>query len=297
MNLDLSYLRYFHEVARAESFTRASKALRVSQPTISKMVQLLEAQVGERLFDRTKRSVALTDMGKVFFERTQRIFLEIEKLKSDLEKKTTECVGEISIGASDNLCNYLFPKLIGRFQKEYPEVSFRVFNGSSTDIKTEILDGKSEIGVFYTEPDEPTFNSTKIGFVEFTLVIAPQKSGAPQIKWSASRIAGVPFISSRVADYERPFPVNRMLNSLGIKPQMGIQTNSQETQKRHAIEGQGFTVLPRFMVQEELKKNQLVEIPVSKVIGSNVYWVTRKNKTLSRQATVFSEYLKNSKVF
>src|SRR4051794_3914037 len=114
--MELNHLKYFYEVARRQSFTKASSALRVSQPSISRTIKQMEDVVGARLLDRTRRGgVSLTDTGKLFFQSCESIFQELENLKTTVQQKGAEVAGVLSVGASDNICNYLFPEIFTAF--------------------------------------------------------------------------------------------------------------------------------------------------------------------------------------
>src|SRR5689334_13386897 len=114
--MELNHLKYFYEVARLGSFTKASRALRISQPSISKMVKLLEGRQNVKLLDRSKRGgVHLTPTGKRFFESCISIFGEVETLKNVVDHEKVECAGDLAIGASDNICNYMVPDILEPF--------------------------------------------------------------------------------------------------------------------------------------------------------------------------------------
>ena len=114
--MQLDRLRYFHAVARAGSFTKAARQLRVSQPSVSKTVRLLEEHEGVTLLDRTGRGgVTLTPAGRRFLTSCDAIFEELECLRRAVIQEREECVGHLKVGASDNVCNYLMSELLAPF--------------------------------------------------------------------------------------------------------------------------------------------------------------------------------------
>jgi len=287
--MELNHLKYFYEVARRGSFTKASKALRISQPSISKMVKLLEDRLNVKLLDRTKRGgVHLTPTGKRFFESCGSIFAEIEALKSVVDHEKEECTGDLSLGASDNLCNYVLPEILEPFLKKYPKVQLRLFSGTSDAIKAELLSSNSELGIFYTAVREPGFQVEALGFATFVIVYGRKLS--PKV--TTADLADLPYVGSRIVDYAKPYPALEMLHSVGVKPKHIIETNNQETQKKLAIKGYGYTVVPKFMVQPEITSGGLKVVKTPKTIGSHVYLVKRKNRTLSKPAFLFETHLR-----
>src|SRR4051812_38542747 len=109
MNFELNHLKYFHAVARERSFTRASRVLRVQQPTISKMVRNLEQQLGVELLIRQSSGAELTPAGLVAFRACEQIFDRVNDIRLANETARTELEGPLAFGATDSVCSYLIP--------------------------------------------------------------------------------------------------------------------------------------------------------------------------------------------
>ena len=285
--MELNHLRYFFEVAKAGSFTGASKVLRVSQPSISKIVQLLEESEGAKLFNRNKNGVELTSIGKMYFFRCQNIFNEIEQIKAESQALNAEFVGELSFAASDNLCNYILPHIILNFAERFPRILIKLFSGTSDQIKSEVLDGRAEFGLFYTPiKDKRIFEQTTLGQVEFALVYSP-KIFLKGNKLQAIQQHGC--IGSRQIDYSKKYQALQLLNSIGISPRIVFETNNQETQKKLAIAG--YTLIPRHMVNDEIEHGTLKILATPEKLFTNVFLIKKKGRSFSKQASAFEEFL------
>jgi DNA-binding transcriptional LysR family regulator len=281
--LELNHLRYFYEVAKHGSFTAAARAIRVSQPSLSKVIRQLEEREGVILFERGKHGVSLTEKGKLVFETCQNVFQELDTLKTQLTEQKDVVSGELLLGASDNLCNYVLPPILSAFQKEYPKVTVNLYSGSAPEIQDEILDGGAELGLFYTKVKKGReFVSEPLRFVEFALVRAGRGADLG------------PYIGSRASDYSRSYPALEMLHSIGIRPRVAFETNNQETQKKLALLGAGFTLVPLHMVEAELKSGALRRIRTETPLGSWVSVIRRRNRPLSRIARLFIDDLKRA---
>ncbi len=142
--INFSQLRSFHAVAQTRSITEASKLLRISQPTITKQLQLLEEFYSVSVINRHARGVTLTELGKSLFKITNKIFdLEegaIELFSSDLNVNK----GTLIIGASGT---YYMMRLIKEFKKNYPSVVVRFYSSSSKDVLKQIIDQTIDISV------------------------------------------------------------------------------------------------------------------------------------------------------
>ena len=290
--MELNHLRYFYEVARSGSFTKASKTLRVSQPSISKIVKQFEDRQNVRLFDRGKRGVTLTDAGRTFFQSCQTIFGEIESLQSTIEHDRVECVGDLKVAASDNLCNYIFPALFSGFWKTYPRIRVKLFSGTSSSILTDLRENHSELGLFYTPIRDQRFETTVLAQVPYAVVCSAKNKLLAGKKFDPKRLEQAYYIGSRADDYAGPYPTLNMLSSIGVKPKLFFETNNQETQKRMVTQEYGFTVVPRYMVQGELKSGIFSEIKVPHPIGAELFFVKLKGRSFSRPAKLFEDHLK-----
>lgn len=116
-------LKAFYSVARNLSFTKASQELFVSQPAVTKHVRELESLYGVRLFDRKGNSISLTEAGKLLMEHCERILDDYRKLEYDMHQLNNEYAGELRLGASTTISQYVLPPVLAAFTERYPKMS------------------------------------------------------------------------------------------------------------------------------------------------------------------------------
>ena len=109
--MELNHLKYFYFVAKYESFTAASKSLRVAQPAVSKMVSNLEESLGYQLFDRVGRKIRLTKSGSDLYRRCEVIFAEVAEIEVGLKRKRHQAGGPLLFGATDSITTIFYRKL------------------------------------------------------------------------------------------------------------------------------------------------------------------------------------------
>src|SRR5881628_2844366 len=119
--MDLSALRIFLAVAEERSFSRAAARVHRTQPAVSQAVRRLEAQVGEALVDRSSRSGALTEAGRVLQQYGQRLVRLVEETESAVRELRDLRRGRVLIGANEAAVHTLLP-LVSRFRQRYPEI-------------------------------------------------------------------------------------------------------------------------------------------------------------------------------
>ncbi len=140
-------LKVFRSVAQNLSFTKASQELYISQPAISKHIQELEAEYHVRLFDRLGNRISLTHAGQLLLDHCQRIFRDYQHLDFDMNALRKKYSGEIRIGASTTISQYVMPEILADFVKQYPQISISVLSGNSRDVEAALQAGKIDIGM------------------------------------------------------------------------------------------------------------------------------------------------------
>ena len=142
--MDLRALRYFVEVVRTNSFTRAAENAHVTQPTISKMVRQLEDELGGPLLLREGRGVQLTDAGQVVYERGLQVLAQAQLLKQEVAEVDGIARGELSVGIMPTAGHYMAP-VIALFQQRYPGVTLNVQESGARMQRQLVLEGKLDM--------------------------------------------------------------------------------------------------------------------------------------------------------
>jgi DNA-binding transcriptional LysR family regulator len=279
--MELGHLKYFYEVAKAGSFTSAARTLRVNQPSLSKAVALLEAREGVKLLERSKKGVSLTQIGAEVYQSCEQIFGTLQEVKNICQRKKEICEGYFNIGASDHIANYFLVKKVVAMTRKHPKVIPSVFTGTPYDIVQRILKKELEFGLFFTRITDPGISYQTLCPVPLAAVYHPKFK--QQHKNANHRGA---YIGSIQHDYKTN-PAQEILDELNISPDSIFESNSQEMQKRLCLAGAGLAILARFMVEEEIKRNILLEIPIPKQQHAQIYIATRKNATHSLNAKTF----------
>lgn len=118
--MELHQVRYVVAVARTGNFSRAAEQCHVAQPSISQQIQKLEDELGERLFDRTKRAARLTEHGEAFLLRATRILEEVDAVKREAKDAKDLLRGRLTVGVLPTIAPYLLPGVLAKFTGKYP---------------------------------------------------------------------------------------------------------------------------------------------------------------------------------
>lgn len=140
-------LKVFYSVATNLSFTKASKELFISQPAISKHIHELEVQYKTPLFDRTGNRIVLTRAGELLLSHTNTLLAAYRQLDFEMNLLTDNVCGELRLGASTTIAQYVLPPILSSFVRKFPDIRVSLLNGNSHDIEKALRDGKITLGL------------------------------------------------------------------------------------------------------------------------------------------------------
>ncbi|HTZ82154.1 MAG TPA: LysR substrate-binding domain-containing protein [Candidatus Acidoferrales bacterium] len=204
-------LKVFRAVAEHLNFRKAAEHLFLTQPAVTLQIKALENDLGVRLFDRSANRVTLTSQGAIllrFAEKMARLSSEAERTLGSTDGQFS---GELSLGVSTTIAQYVLPRLIGAFLNEHPRVHLSLQSGNTEQVVHALLNGKVSIGLIegparrrgiHTQPfmrDElipiapANLGLTHLSasqFLNSTLLMREQGSGSRQVVESALRKAG-----------------------------------------------------------------------------------------------------------
>ncbi|HAB59653.1 MAG TPA: LysR family transcriptional regulator, partial [Lachnospiraceae bacterium] len=129
--MNIKQLQYFLTVAEAGSITAAAKRLHISQPPLSNQMQLLENELGTKLFERGSRKITLTYAGQILYNRAQTIVDLSSAAIREITDLGTGLQGTIHLGTISSCGVVLLDKHIKHFHNQYPDVNFELYEGNT----------------------------------------------------------------------------------------------------------------------------------------------------------------------
>lgn len=148
MNIELRHLRYFVAVAEELHFGRAAARLNISQPPLSQQIQILEQQIGARLFARTNRSVSLTAAGKQFLADARQILMQVEEAAARAARLHHGETGELRIGFTSSApFIQAVSDTLSRFRRQYPDVHLQTRESNTREQIAPLNEGALDLGL------------------------------------------------------------------------------------------------------------------------------------------------------
>ena len=145
--MELRHLRYFLAVAEELSFRKAAERLRLAQPPLSAQIKSLESELGVRLFERTTRSVKLTQVGRVFLTDARLVLAAASRAEDRARKAEEGLVGTLRIGMIAPSANAWLARILGDFQQRFPGVQLSVFDLVSTEQLRRLHQDQLDVGL------------------------------------------------------------------------------------------------------------------------------------------------------
>jgi len=142
-------LRYLLAIAEHHSFTRAAESLYVSQPTLSQQIKQLEAALDVQLFDRSGRSVHLTDAGEVYLRYARRALGELDAGRRAIHEVQDLSRGSLRIGMTP-ITDYLAAPLLDAFNTRYPGITLSTIEMPQDDIEAGVAEDEIDVGIAFT---------------------------------------------------------------------------------------------------------------------------------------------------
>jgi DNA-binding transcriptional LysR family regulator len=256
--LELAQLEAFVQVAHHRSFSRAAEALFLTQPSVTARIQSLEREIGDRLFERTGRSVTLTDAGHAFMPHAQRALTAVQEGTDAIEAVRHGDIGNIRIGASDTIATYVLPGVLKRFRLERPRVHVHLSTGQTEDQVEKLLAGETHLAVTRLT-QHPEIDSLHLFNDDLSLVVAPGHPFARKGSVSLGEAGKEPFLF-----FERTSSYHTLIYSMflraGVVPESVMELDSMEASKHMVEAGLGVSILPVISIQREVETGSLVMV-------------------------------------
>ena len=204
-----------------------------------------------------------------------------------------ELKGELVIGTSDTIGIHLLPKYVKEFTETYPKVSVRLTSKPSRMVAEEMIKGNIDLGIALSTSFDNRFQMTKLMSRRDVIIVSAESKFASLKEASLKDLKKYPFITLDSLSQSRYFLVD-WFKRLGINIKISMELGSIEMVKKYVELGFGFSIVPEFSIETELKEGRLIKIEITDEVNFQEIGVfVLKNKYLSIASTKFIEFLEN----
>ena len=289
--MTLQQLRYLCEVVRRDlNISRAAEALDVSQPGLSRQLQLLERELGVELFVRNrKRLVRLSEPGDQIAQMARRMLEEAENIRQAARDHSGAFHGTLTIATTHTQARYALPRVIREFAQKYPKVRLSLRQGTPSEVSFLVASGNADISIA-TEPMEPTPGVVMMPCYELQrIVLTPAKHPLlREKKLSLEKLARYPLITYDYAFIGRS-KVLRAFEAKNITPEIVLNAIDADVIKTYVEFGLGIAIVPAMAYDPE-RDTSLRAIDASHLFEPNTIHVgIRQNHYLRSHSYAFIE--------
>ena len=228
--MELRHLRYFVAVADELHFGRAAARAFVSQPTLSQQVRTLEDEFGARLFDRSRRGVALTDVGRVFLPHARRVLDAASQAEAAVRAAAEGRAGALRIGYEGAVLRAGLSAALRTFRAAAPDVELDFLEAGSREQAEAVRAGRADAGFVLLPVDEEGLEVRSLGTAPVLLVMPAGHRLAGRATVAVAELAGEPFVmwarSPASAVYDA---LVRACHAAGFEPDVAQEIRHMES--------------------------------------------------------------------
>lgn len=296
MGMELSEIEAFITISRAGGFTRAAELLHLSQPAVSRRIELLERELEAPLFERLPAGIRLSEAGQAFLPYARQVLAAVEDGKAAVRALAEEEQGTITLALVGTLASTQLTTRLQTFRETYPRVQLRLCTARSDEVSTLVQQGDAHLGLRYFADPRPEIHSMPV-IDEPLLVICAAHSRfvAPEPTGPAD-LPGVPWVTFPLSAGSSGEPFARLLAQQllrsGLDSAERIVIDSLTAQKRLIEADFGIGLLPASSVEEELRLGTVRVLNIAALQTSvPVMVIHRRRAYLSRAVRLLLETL------
>lgn len=254
-------LHYFYEAANLGSMRLASDKIGVAVSSISRQIAQLEADMGVALIERGRRSIRLTEAGKLAFDYHRGQLADREALMNQLQELREVRTGRIDLAVGEGFLGGSFTQIIDSFQRRNPGISVMVTGGTTADLVRMVLEDEAHIGMILHTTSEPKIRTRASVAQPLMVICAPTHPVASRDVLTLADLAGYDLCLP-----PKGFRIRTILNDAEKQAQTWLSpklvTTSLQMMRDVAKAGRVVTVLPRISVLSEIEQGTLVARPI-----------------------------------
>jgi len=263
MKITLRQMEIFLEVAHMGHLTKVAEKMGLSQSAVSMSIKELENIIGYKLFDRINKKLALNEKGRAFAEAIAPLVSKLNDIEEEF--KNDENNGELLIGVSTTIADYLIPPIICDYMKSYPQVKVNLKIGNTKEIVDLIESGSVDLGFVEGNVDSTSIKQEIVGPDELIVVTGDRELAEKQESFYIDKLLDKRWILREEGSGTREVFLTH-LGDLAAQINLFLELRHPESIKNMLIQSKKcLTCLPRISVMKELERGDLYELKIKKL--------------------------------
>lgn len=285
--MDIRQIEYFAEVAKQLNFTKAASTLHISQPSLSKTIKNLEAELGASLFYRGAKQLELTDAGKAFLVNAKNVLGAFENLTTEINDVIDLKKGEIKIGIPPIIGAAFFSILISKYKESYPSIDMILTEVGSNKIKDGVEEGELDIGLICNIPvQNDSFETIKLLKDPLMLIVQKDNPLAKRKAIEFPHIEKEPFILYR-HDFSLHDRIIQACSTHGFHPNIVCESSQKDFMIEMVEAKLGVALLPS-IICGQINNDKIVAIPFKNpIVNLELGMIWKRNNYLPHAVREF----------
>lgn len=270
--MEVAEIEAFLRIVSDGGFTRAAQALHISQPAISRRIELLERELGAPLFERLREGARLTEAGRAFLPYARQALAALRDGAAAVRAVDREEAGEIVVALVGSLASTSLTARLWRFREDHPAIRLRLRTARSAEVSELVVSGEATFGVRYFGDPDPGVVALPAYEEMLAVVCSPRHPLARELHPSVQSLAGMPWVGfprgPRSSGDAFVQTQARLLAANGLADAEVLAVDSLTAQKRLVEADFGLGLLPESAVEEEMRLGTLHRLEIAELRAS-----------------------------
>lgn len=287
-------LKTFVTLVEVKNFTKTAEILCMSQPNVSLHIKNLEKEFQTTLIERSPKFLKITPMGDLLYDRAKQMITIYEQTKQEILEHHNLIKGELKIGTSFTIGEYILPSLLIKLQSDFPELEIHVIIGNTEEIVQLVRLLEVDIGLIEGQTNEKDISVHAFMKDELFIVASPKHPLAQKETVKVTDLQNQTWITREDGSGTREY-FNHVISANGLKVNSLLTISSNQGIKETLINGYGLSILSKSVIKRDIQHGNLTIIPFkdhsfSRTL-SYVYSPIMKDK---RIVNIFINYITGS---
>ncbi|MGC4072885.1 MAG: LysR substrate-binding domain-containing protein [Nibricoccus sp.] len=287
--MEIHQLRYFLAVAQTRNFSRAAERCHVAQPSLSQQIMKLEDELGEKLFERNKRDVALTPAGELFRLHADRVIDELEAAREKIRDVRGLVRGKVELGALPTVAPYFLPEVLKAFSTVHPGIEISIHEDTTSNL-ARAIDNKDIDLAIISAPAEGRHVVSRELFQEALWLALPAEHPLTNKRTiSVTDLEKESFIVMKESHCLGGQAL-QFCQSRGFAPRVSFRSAQIETVHAFVAAGLGVSLVPAMALRDD-RYDGVTYREVKEQPARQIALIQHSARTLSRAAQAVADFL------
>jgi DNA-binding transcriptional LysR family regulator len=294
--MNISQLRAFVEVVDRGSFSAAARSLGVSQPAVTMQIQGLETDLSASLLDRRYRKVDLTEAGRSLLPTARSVLAKLDEARTEIERLSDTVGGHIDLAVSTTPGQYIVPRLLGSFLREFPDVTLSLRVYDSAEVVERVESGEAHFGMVGARMPHAKVAFEEMGVDRLLMVCHPDDELAGRSGLTLAEIAERPFIV-RESGSGTGMVFEQALRDGGVEPgdlHVIMELGTSEAIVNAVEGGMGVGVVSHWMADKALALGTVAAIDAPGFPVTRPFYAVTPRGVVSRAALALADHVRRA---